>query len=373
MIGEHYITVRPWRRNFNPKLAEVASTMVWAKLPDLPREFINREAVERIASRIGRPIRVNRSTQTGDRGRFARVSVEVDLTKPLLSQYKIEGITYYVEFEGLHNICTECRRYGHSKTTCPTLFKAPSREEVNQQPTTPVPALIYGEWMMAKPRKTNQKKKVSQGQGNESQPMREPSRKAVGEVNAGSGSQFQVLAAEATASALLDSSLTADMEVQVNLDEGTAVHPSEQPSHQIPLPISQAQSKSQPPSSHESHATPAVQRNSLKDKDSAALIDVPVQFAAEKKIIASPGSQPSGATVLTQHNGKQRGLVRSGQENHQKAKGTNTPEQLAQTKGRKADLPQGSDGQPPGQPTAQMQLKDKGAKGPTENGPPPAL
>ncbi|CAL1412878.1 unnamed protein product [Linum trigynum] len=107
MINDFYITVRPWRRNFNTKHAEVASIMVWARFPGLPREFINKEAVERIAEKIGKPIRVDRATQSGDRGRYARVSIKIDLTKPLLSKFKIEGITYYVEYEGLHRICTE--------------------------------------------------------------------------------------------------------------------------------------------------------------------------------------------------------------------------------------------------------------------------
>ncbi|CAI0560248.1 unnamed protein product, partial [Linum tenue] len=111
---------------------------------------------ERIAERIGKPIPVDRATQTKDCGKYARVSIEVDLTKTLLSQFKIEGITYHVEFESFHRICTECGKYGHLKVTCPTLFKNQS----NNQPTsTPqveqssAPTSVYGEWMMAKPQR----------------------------------------------------------------------------------------------------------------------------------------------------------------------------------------------------------------------------
>ncbi|CAI0424802.1 unnamed protein product [Linum tenue] len=70
LIGQHYITVRPWRRGFNPKLAEVVSTMVWAQLPELPVEFVNKEAVESIGARIGRPVLVDRATMIGDRGHY---------------------------------------------------------------------------------------------------------------------------------------------------------------------------------------------------------------------------------------------------------------------------------------------------------------
>ncbi|CAL1353887.1 unnamed protein product [Linum trigynum] len=67
-ISDYYLTIRPWWRNCNPKLAKVALTMVCAKIPGLPREFINREVVERIASYIERCIKVDRATQNGDRG-----------------------------------------------------------------------------------------------------------------------------------------------------------------------------------------------------------------------------------------------------------------------------------------------------------------
>ncbi|CAI0453976.1 unnamed protein product [Linum tenue] len=153
MIGDFYITVRPWRKNFNPQMAEVASTMVWARFPGLPREFINKEAVERIAEKIGKPVRVDRATQTGDRGKYARVNIEVDLTKPLLSKFKIEGLTYYVEYEGLHRICTECGKYGHTKATCPKLFKEPAPAQPDSQVATDKePTSTYGEWMVVQPR-----------------------------------------------------------------------------------------------------------------------------------------------------------------------------------------------------------------------------
>ncbi|CAL1379165.1 unnamed protein product [Linum trigynum] len=123
LIGNHYITVRAWRKGFDARSAEVATTRVWARFLELPVEFINREAVERIASRIGRPVCVDRAIVSGACTKFGRAFMEVDLTKPLLGQCKVEDKTYHVEYEGLDNICTECGMYGHSKTSCPTLRK----------------------------------------------------------------------------------------------------------------------------------------------------------------------------------------------------------------------------------------------------------
>ncbi|CAI0381495.1 unnamed protein product [Linum tenue] len=106
LLGDTYLTVHRWFKGFNPWKTVVTSTMVWAQLPELPIEFINKEAVMKIAEWLGRPVRVDRATELGARGKYARVFVEVDLTQSLLSQFKIEGVTYLVQYEGLDDLCT---------------------------------------------------------------------------------------------------------------------------------------------------------------------------------------------------------------------------------------------------------------------------
>ncbi|CAN0912774.1 hypothetical protein LINGRAPRIM_LOCUS481, partial [Linum grandiflorum] len=75
MLGDTYLTVHRWFRGFDPWTTKVTTTMVWLELPDLPIEFYNPVAVKRIASRIGKPFRVDRATEEGARGKFARVCV----------------------------------------------------------------------------------------------------------------------------------------------------------------------------------------------------------------------------------------------------------------------------------------------------------
>ncbi|CAN1141094.1 hypothetical protein LINPERHAP2_LOCUS12263 [Linum perenne] len=70
-------------------------------------------AVERIGNHIGRTVRLDLATSEGDRARYARVCVEVDLTKPLLGKYIIEDKVFLVEYESLDNICFSCGMYGH--------------------------------------------------------------------------------------------------------------------------------------------------------------------------------------------------------------------------------------------------------------------
>ncbi|CAL1389095.1 unnamed protein product [Linum trigynum] len=157
MMGDTYLAVHRWFKGFNPWTSEITSTMVWVQLPDLPVEFINKEAVLLIADLIGRPVRVDRATEEGARAKFARVCVEVDLTRPLLSMYKVEGSTYLIQYEGLENICNECGRYGEAAKNCDCKRKAEVEvEEVEMVPETqmtdPTEGKVYGEWMTVKRR-----------------------------------------------------------------------------------------------------------------------------------------------------------------------------------------------------------------------------
>ncbi|CAI0624848.1 unnamed protein product [Linum tenue] len=155
-VGDTYLTVHRWFKGFNPWKAKVTTAIVWVQLPDLPIEFFNVEAVTMIAELIGKPVRVDRATEMGARGNYARVSVEVDLTKPLLSKYKVEGITYIIQYEGLDNICGECGMFGQLQSTCSCkhMGEEQSVEHVEEDREEPIASQtegkIYGEWMSVK-------------------------------------------------------------------------------------------------------------------------------------------------------------------------------------------------------------------------------
>jgi hypothetical protein len=54
-----------------------------------------------------------------ERGKYARLCVEVDLTKSLLAMFMIKGRKYNVEYEGLHLLCKNCGKFGHYSEGCP--------------------------------------------------------------------------------------------------------------------------------------------------------------------------------------------------------------------------------------------------------------
>ncbi|CAI0393624.1 unnamed protein product [Linum tenue] len=91
MIGDRYLMVHVWDKHFDPDSKEISSTLVWARLLELPIHFFHKEAVMRIGKRIGKPVRVDKATEEGARGEYARICVQVDLTKPLLSNSALMG------------------------------------------------------------------------------------------------------------------------------------------------------------------------------------------------------------------------------------------------------------------------------------------
>ncbi|XP_025653400.1 uncharacterized protein [Arachis hypogaea] len=72
----------------------------------------------RIASAIGVPIKVDLATKLAERGRYARVCVQINLGLPVIKHIIVEGVTHVVEYESLNLICNSCARYGHDMAQC---------------------------------------------------------------------------------------------------------------------------------------------------------------------------------------------------------------------------------------------------------------
>ncbi|KAH9742594.1 hypothetical protein KPL70_002998 [Citrus sinensis] len=58
-------------------------------------------------------------TAAAQRGKFARIAVQLDLEKPLVSQFNFEGRVQKVEYENLPLICFCCGKFGHYQEACP--------------------------------------------------------------------------------------------------------------------------------------------------------------------------------------------------------------------------------------------------------------
>ncbi|CAN1193845.1 hypothetical protein LINPERHAP2_LOCUS42205 [Linum perenne] len=130
--------------------------MTWVRLPKLPIHFFNKIAVTRIGNHIGNTIRLDLATSEGARARYARVCVEVDLSKPLLGKYMIGERVFYVEYECLENICYTCGMYGHKLDVCLTIVKptveASSSSETSSTDKPTEPEAETGSWMTVRRR-----------------------------------------------------------------------------------------------------------------------------------------------------------------------------------------------------------------------------
>lgn len=91
----------------------------------LPVECYTSRWLRIAGDHIGRTVKVDFATLLASRGKFARVCIEIDLDKPLMAGYKMSGEYYKLQYEGLHDLCFGCGRYGHRYPICP--------ERTNQQ------------------------------------------------------------------------------------------------------------------------------------------------------------------------------------------------------------------------------------------------
>ncbi|XP_038998451.1 protein RST1-like [Hibiscus syriacus] len=113
------------------------------------------------------------NTTAGERGRFARLAVTVDLNKPLLPFISIDSFVQAIKYEGLENICFHCGVYGHSQNLCGFRQQsgmeksAESSEGQVQMPNeSGCKEDLFGPWMVApshkrRPRKSSNTDQVS--------------------------------------------------------------------------------------------------------------------------------------------------------------------------------------------------------------------
>ncbi|GKV25513.1 hypothetical protein SLEP1_g34945 [Rubroshorea leprosula] len=117
-VGPYYLTIRRWEPNFNPAKATFSTTVIWARLPELPTEFYDPETLIRIGNKIGNLLRVDAHTIHHTRGQYARLCVQVDINKPLITHVRIGKHKQRVLYEGIQTLCFKCGKIGHKESQC---------------------------------------------------------------------------------------------------------------------------------------------------------------------------------------------------------------------------------------------------------------
>ncbi|XP_030923106.1 uncharacterized protein LOC115949992 [Quercus lobata] len=124
-IGGHFLSIRPWEPFFKPASASVSSIAVWVRLHALPLELYEMEVLKQIGEAIGRVLRIDSHTAMEARGRYARLCIQLDVTKPLINTVLIGRFEQPVVYEGIHKLCFSCGRIGHRLEACPLTIKKP--------------------------------------------------------------------------------------------------------------------------------------------------------------------------------------------------------------------------------------------------------
>ncbi|KAI9128007.1 hypothetical protein K1719_001000 [Acacia pycnantha] len=118
VILDAYLSVARWKPEFSPTHEKIVSVVAWVRFPDLPAPLFDKKFLLNLGNSIGKAIRLDVHTAQRTRGRFARMCVELDLSKPLVPEFDVEGQKLSVVYESLGKICNSCGRVGHTKEGC---------------------------------------------------------------------------------------------------------------------------------------------------------------------------------------------------------------------------------------------------------------
>ncbi|CAL1412967.1 unnamed protein product [Linum trigynum] len=180
VIFDHYLVVQQWTPSFKASDPLPKTNIVWVQLPALKIHFYHKEVVTTIGNLIGRTIKLDYHTLTQQRAKFARLAVEVDLSKQLVPRIWLDDAWQNVEYENLPEVCFECGRIGHCSAMCPLLRPAalpnavvvaggdsPAVSPIDEEETNPG----FGLWMLVSrksrrnPRDSQRKGKVEKDNG----------------------------------------------------------------------------------------------------------------------------------------------------------------------------------------------------------------
>ncbi|GKV13023.1 hypothetical protein SLEP1_g24101 [Rubroshorea leprosula] len=119
-VGPYFLTLRRWEPHFVPSeaLNSFTTTAVWAQLPNLSADYYDPSTLQKIGNKVGNLLRVDAHTAHHTRGQYARICVQIDLSKPVVKYVRIGRRRQKVLYEGVNALCFSCGRIGHRNSQC---------------------------------------------------------------------------------------------------------------------------------------------------------------------------------------------------------------------------------------------------------------
>ena len=179
LIGDNYLTIRKWVPNFIPDEEPIKRLTAWIRIPNISVEYFDYDFLKTIGEKVGKVNGIDQTMANVERGRFTRLSMEVDLSKPLLSKFRLHGRIWKIQYEGIKLLCFKCGKIGHREDFCPANPPPTQSTQESHSPSTlatmeipqvtppPMPAQRpevsenFGSWMLVK--KPQKKKMTKQG------------------------------------------------------------------------------------------------------------------------------------------------------------------------------------------------------------------
>ncbi|KAL0000882.1 hypothetical protein SO802_014663 [Lithocarpus litseifolius] len=176
VYGEHFLAIKPWEPYFKASEAKLSSVVMWVRLPELPIEFYDAAVLREIGSAIGPVLRIDSYTASESRGSYARICVQVDLDRPLITSVRVGRLVQKVSYEGVSTLCFSCGRLGHKRDSCPYYTKPVVSEEIvasentsTEQKETSQLDSNYGPWMVVTRKKNFNRSGRPRGPNNSNQ------------------------------------------------------------------------------------------------------------------------------------------------------------------------------------------------------------
>ncbi|KAK5836596.1 hypothetical protein PVK06_012390 [Gossypium arboreum] len=117
------LTVQPWTLDFNSLQPYPSVIMTWIRLLGLPGFLYKRKILEEISGLISRVVKLDSDTDNRSKGKFARMSVFMNLDKPLIPQVLVNGRAKRVEYEALISTQLEAKSGNADSSTLGDLQK----------------------------------------------------------------------------------------------------------------------------------------------------------------------------------------------------------------------------------------------------------
>lgn len=115
--------IKPWHAGFNPVEELPNHVLVWVCLPRFPVECCREDVLHLLASVLGKLVGTSSQTLGKKVMTFARICVEIDLSRPLPNAIDMCAGSYswvqHLDYKTLPFHYRLCREYGHLQRRCP--------------------------------------------------------------------------------------------------------------------------------------------------------------------------------------------------------------------------------------------------------------